>query len=170
MSRAVLRVCPRNALCETIQWERKLLPLWFTLLLPAEMSYTKRAEASSSASSNPAVTSTDEYGIQGCLVRVNVPSYNTGNGQAITRVTALLAVDLARKHLVLTSDLGGEMLFQIHQNRSDVEQAANETRVSKAQCVERLRSFLISKPDIEVCRVEAPFMDKISTTHRPNYD
>lgn len=127
------------------------------------MSYAEKAKAGASAPAPPAAASADVYGIQGHLVRVNVPSYSTGNGQAITKVTALLVVDLERKHLVLTSDLGGEMLFQIHQHRSKVELVANEARFSKAQCVERLRSFLLSKPDVDVCRVQTPFMDRVAT-------
>ena len=126
------------------------------------MSYADKLKTGASAPP-AAAASTNEYGIQGRLVRVNVPSYNTGNGRAVTRVTALLVVDLERKHLVLTSDLGSEMLFQIQQNRNDVELLPDKPRVSKDQCVERLREFLLSKPDVEVCLVEQPFMDVIAT-------
>lgn len=110
-----------------------------------------------------AATSTTKYGIHGNFVRVNVPSYNTGNGCAIKKVAALLVVDLGRKHLVLTSALGSEMLFHIHQNRDDVEMIPNETRLSKDQCVQRLQEFIHSKPNIDVCLVRQPFMDTIAT-------
>lgn len=168
-------VCPhlRTLYCATMaSFERKLTSSWFTMLSLAEMSlsYADKPKAGASAPPAPAppaaatTAATNEYGtdIQGCLVRGNVPSYNTGNGRVVTRVTALLVVDLERKHLVLTSDLGGEMLFQIHQNRNDVERVPNKSRVSRDECVQRLREFLLSKPDVEVCLVEQPFMDIIT--------
>ncbi|CAB9529395.1 hypothetical protein SEMRO_2492_G329180.1 [Seminavis robusta] len=119
--------------------------------------------ATAAAAAAAAASSTNEYGIQDTLVRVNAPSYNTGNGRAATRVTALLVIDLEWKHLVLTSDLGSEMLFQIHQNRNDVELTPDKARVSKNQCVQFLREFLLSKPYVDVCLVEQPFMDVIAT-------
>ena len=75
----------------------------------------------------------ESYGIPGRFVSVNVPSYSVGIGNAVRKVTALVVVDLERKHLVLTSDLGSEMLFQIHQRRGDVNVIPETTLVSKAQ-------------------------------------
>ena len=100
--------------------------------------------------------------IQGRFVRVNVPSYNTGKPNAVTRVTALVVADLSWQMIVLTDALGSEMMFCIQQERDYIELRNDIPPVSKELCVERLRTFLLARPNIDVCWVEQPFMDALA--------
>lgn len=100
--------------------------------------------------------------LQGRKVKVNVPTF-VGTSSVVQSKLARVVVDLTSRYLVLTEPSPTDpsaMLFAIEQDRSSVE-TVGEDAWEEDQCVNELRLFLDSKPDVDLVDVFFPYMDYV---------